>query len=82
MGKKQFKGKKNPDLWKRYLLMHRKHNVSFKWIKGHNKHPQNERCDQLALNAAKEKIKKLTCIMRKERKGFLSLECKKIDRNV
>ena len=35
------------------------HNVRFQWVKGHNDHPQNERCDQLAVNAAKngEKIK-------------------------
>ena len=51
--KKQFKGKKNPDLWQRYLLIHRKHRVKFQWVKGHNNHPQNERCDQLAVKAAK-----------------------------
>jgi ribonuclease HI len=53
--KKGFKGKKNPDLWKRYLKIHRKHKVDFQWIKGHNDHPQNERCDRLAVNAAKQK---------------------------
>lgn len=53
--KKGFKGKKNPDLWKRYLKIHRKHKVDFQWIKGHNDHPQNERCDWLAVNAAKQK---------------------------
>ena len=68
--KKQFKGKKNPDLWKRYLLVHRKHKVSFKWIKGHNKHPQNERCDQLALNAAKRKNKKIDLYYEKREKGI------------
>ena len=68
--KKQFKGKKNPDLWKRYLSMHRKHNVSFKWIKGHNKHPQNERCDQLALNAAKRKNKKIDLYYERIEKGI------------
>ncbi len=52
--KKAFKDKKNPDLWKRYLNIHRKHQVNFQWVKGHNAHPQNERCDQLAVNAAKE----------------------------
>ncbi|MEK9603649.1 MAG: ribonuclease HI [Flavobacteriaceae bacterium] len=52
--KKAFKDKKNPDLWKRYLKIHRKHKVDFQWIKGHNDHPQNERCDQLAVRAAKE----------------------------
>ena len=53
--KKGFKGKKNLDLWKRYLKIHRKHKVDFQWIKGHNDHPQNERCDRLAVNAAKQK---------------------------
>jgi len=52
--KKAFKNKKNSDLWKRYLNIHRKHHVSFKWIKGHNAHPQNERCDHLAEKAAKQ----------------------------
>jgi ribonuclease HI len=52
--KKAFKDKKNPDLWKRYLNIHRKHKVKFCWIKGHNDHPQNERCDQLAVRAAKQ----------------------------
>ena len=51
--KKGFKDKKNPDLWKRYLDIHRKHKVSFSWVKGHNNHPQNERCDLLAAKAAK-----------------------------
>ena len=51
--KKDFKQKKNPDLWKRFLVVYRKHKVRFKWIKGHNSHPQNERCDQLAVAAAK-----------------------------
>ena len=52
--KKNFKGKKNPDLWKRFLKIYPLHNVQFQWVKGHNDHPQNERCDQLAVTAAKE----------------------------
>ncbi len=56
--KKQFKGKKNSDLWKRFLKVYRKHNVSFQWIKGHNNHPENDRCDFLAVKASKkEKLK-------------------------
>ncbi|MBL7886428.1 MAG: ribonuclease HI [Flavobacterium sp.] len=50
--KKNFTGKKNPDLWMRFLKIYRKHQVDFKWIKGHNNHPQNERCDQLAVYAS------------------------------
>jgi ribonuclease HI len=49
--KKGFAKKKNPDLWKRFLQVYRKHNVLFKWVKGHAGHPQNERCDQLAVAA-------------------------------
>lgn len=47
-----FKNKKNPDLWMRFLKVYRKHQVDFKWIKGHNNHPQNERCDELAVYAS------------------------------
>lgn len=50
--KKGFAGKKNPDLWKRFLKIYRQHQVDFKWIKGHNNHPQNERCDELAVYAS------------------------------
>ena len=50
--KKDFKGKKNPDLWKRFLPLYRKQKVKFRWIKGHNDHPMNERCDELATEAA------------------------------
>ena len=54
---KNFKGKKNPDLWKRFLKVYDLHKIRFQWIKGHNNHPQNERCDQLAVEAAKNEIK-------------------------
>ena len=50
--KKGFQGKKNPDLWRRFLKVYKKHKVRFHWIKGHNEHPQNERCDALAVKAA------------------------------
>lgn len=50
--KKNFAKKKNPDLWKRFLVIYRKHNVKFVWIKGHNGHPENERCDTLAVEAS------------------------------
>lgn len=53
--KKGFVGKKNPDLWQRFLKIYRIHKVDFKWIKGHNNHPQNERCDELAVCAASQK---------------------------
>ena len=50
--KKGFKGKKNADLWKRFLLIYQKHNVSFQWVKGHAGHPENEKCDLLAVEAS------------------------------
>jgi ribonuclease HI len=43
---------RNVDLWKELLKLLEKHRVTFKWIKGHNDQPQNERCDQLAVTAA------------------------------
>lgn len=52
--KKYFAGKKNSDLWMRFLKIYRKHHVKFQWIKGHNNHPQNERCDQLAVMASQQ----------------------------
>lgn len=50
--KKSFKGKKNPDLWKRFLRVYPKHQVQFNWVKGHAGHAENERCDELAVAAA------------------------------
>jgi ribonuclease HI len=50
--KKGFAGKKNKDLWMRFLKIYPKHQVKFQWVKGHNDHPQNERCDALAVAAA------------------------------
>lgn len=47
-----FEKKKNPDLWIRFLGVYRKHHVRFVWIKGHAGHPENERCDRLAVSAA------------------------------
>lgn len=43
---------KNVDLWKRLLAAKEKHQVTFIWVKGHDGHPQNERCDTLATMAA------------------------------
>ncbi|PKP37999.1 MAG: ribonuclease HI [Bacteroidetes bacterium HGW-Bacteroidetes-14] len=50
--KKLFAKKKNPDLWIRFLKIYRIHKVKFVWIKGHAGHPENERCDELAVAAA------------------------------
>jgi len=53
--KTNFKKKKNPDLWIRFLKIYKKHSVSFVWIKGHSNHKENERCDYLAVSAAEGK---------------------------
>lgn len=53
--KKGFKGKKNPDLWQRFLVVYRRHKVQFQWVRGHQGNPENERCDQLAVQAASGK---------------------------
>ena len=51
--KKNFKKKKNPDLWKRFLKIYKEFpKVKFVWIKGHAGHPKNERCDKLAVLAS------------------------------
>ncbi|GGH23962.1 ribonuclease HI [Mucilaginibacter phyllosphaerae] len=52
---KGFAGKKNKDLWMRYLNIAKMHQVKFVWVRGHNGHPENERCDQLAVAAGKQK---------------------------
>lgn len=52
--KKDFAKKANPDLWKRYIKLHKKFEPTFVWIKGHAGHPENERCDLLAVNAASD----------------------------
>lgn len=51
---KNFKDKKNKDLWIRYLALHQLHQIKFVWIKGHNNHPENERCDRLAVFASQD----------------------------
>lgn len=53
--KKRFQKKKNPDLWKRFLSVYRKHSVSFVWVKGHAENKENNRCDFLAVEAAESK---------------------------
>jgi len=50
--RKGFRKKKNPDLWKRFLKVYHRHQVRFVWVKGHANIPENERCDQLAVEAS------------------------------
>jgi len=49
----RFKDKKNADLWLRFLKVYRQHTVRFEWMKGHNGDKENERCDCLAIAAAR-----------------------------
>lgn len=44
----------NPDLWEKLLALYEKHNVKVVWVKGHAGHPENERCDRLAVAQAKK----------------------------
>lgn len=50
--KKNFKDKKNSDLWRRFLLAYPKHNITFRWVKGHADNVENNRCDELAVAAS------------------------------
>ena len=50
--KRNWKNVKNPDLWKTLIALAEQHRMQWKWIKGHNLHPENERCDCLAKAAA------------------------------
>jgi len=62
-----FKGKKNKDLWLRYLEIHPKFNLVFHWVKGHAGHIENERCDVLAVAAAEGKNLKIDDVFERER---------------
>lgn len=53
---KDWKKVKNPDLWQRFVPLYRSHNVVFHWLKGHAGHPENERCDSLAVAAYKSGV--------------------------
>ncbi len=54
--KTNFKNKKNPDLWTRFLAVYKKIDVSFIWVKGHNNNLENERCDFLAVKASEGRV--------------------------
>lgn len=54
--KKHFSGKKNPDLWMRFLKIYRKHQVKFVWVKGHAQNKENNRCDALAVQASAQPV--------------------------
>ncbi len=50
--KKGFAKKKNPDLWMRLMRAVARHKIKFVWVRGHAGHPENERCDRLAVEAS------------------------------
>jgi ribonuclease HI len=50
--KPNFGGKANEDLWRRYVQVAGRRPIQFQWIRGHNGHAENERCDQLAVDSA------------------------------
>ncbi|MDD2829533.1 MAG: ribonuclease HI [Sulfuricurvum sp.] len=54
--KRNFAKVKNPDLWSEYLIVSKPHRIKGVWVRGHNGHPENERCDQIARDEA-EKFK-------------------------
>lgn len=51
-----FKGKKNADLWMQYFKLAKNFTIIFNWVKGHANIPENERCDQLAVQAYKSGV--------------------------
>ncbi len=57
--KKGYVGKKNPDLWSRFLRIYRRHKVRFVWVKGHASNVENNRCDELAVAAANDSFNHL-----------------------
>ena len=71
--KKGFAGKKNKDLWLRFLQAYKLHQVKFIWVKGHAGHPENERCDVLAVLASKNKDLQIDSVFEVENKKPESL---------
>ena len=71
--KKGFAGKKNKDLWLRFLQSYKLHQVKFTWVKGHAGHPENERCDILAVLASKNKDLQIDSVFEVENKKPQSL---------
>ncbi len=52
--KRDFKKVKNPDLWMEYIKAAKPHRVNATWVRGHDGHPENERCDVLAKEEAQK----------------------------
>jgi len=65
--KKGFAGKKNKDLWLRFLSAYKLHNVRFTWVKGHAGHPENERCDVMAVQASRQRDLQIDTVFEMEK---------------
>ena len=50
--KREFKKVKNPHLWQEYIKVSKPHKIKATWVRGHNGHEENERCDKLAKEEA------------------------------
>jgi len=70
--KKGFAKVKNVDLWIRFLRLYRSHRVVFHWLKGHAGHPENERCDALAVEAGAGAVARGVTLPEDE--GYISQE--------
>ncbi len=73
--KKFFEGKKNADLWMRFLKVYRQHNVKLQWVKGHDGNTWNERADQLAVKAAESDHLKIDSVFENEQRRDNLLDC-------
>ncbi len=52
--KRDFKKVKNPDLWREYLHAAKPHRIKATWVRGHNGHEENEKCDKMAREVAQK----------------------------
>ncbi|MBC7743972.1 MAG: ribonuclease HI [Flavobacterium sp.] len=77
--KKGFAGKKNKDLWLRFLSVYNLHHVEFNWVKGHAGHPENERCDILAVKASQQKTLLIDSVFEIENRKTTIFNQKKTD---
>ena len=76
-GKELAESVKNADLWSELLPLVRKYDVTFKWIRGHNGHIQNEICDDMAVQAAKSQVPFCKfCYLPIKASGSISDSCK------
>ena len=52
--KRSFKKVKNPDLWQEYIEVSKPHKIHATWVRGHDGHEENERCDDIARDIAQK----------------------------